>query len=397
MRIKKILFTLMVIILTIAYVEAKEVNAIYEYIDDNSVYSKRITSKDTNVKLDNFDILIKDTQEKYKNNNIKIITVTDENQLTKLKKQIKNGNIEKAYYFIFEDINKNQINVSNLNIKLNNNSNKYIIYTINGENNIIDKSNNDKQEIEISNNNYFAIATDNDIRKINYKSNDGGIIVLDGQIISDSGIYTFKSDKIIIRSNSDYEIKKATLNGKDILDEINNGFLDVSNEYDINLELDFIEIEEYVSSENYHFSGQVIYNGKPLANAYIELHSDVMTTITDEDGNFYFNNVPLGKHSITISHDDNVIGYSEFLISNNENEELELLYKKNERVINDSNNVDLILYINDDYDVTIKNKEEDPVENNGQISKKNNYLIIIFPILIILVAFILIYKKNINK
>ena len=37
MKIEKILLTLMVMILTITYVEAKEVNAIYEYVSDIAV------------------------------------------------------------------------------------------------------------------------------------------------------------------------------------------------------------------------------------------------------------------------------------------------------------------------------------------------------------------------
>ena len=397
MKIKRVLFTLMILILTITCVEAKEVNAIYEYVSDNSVYSKKITSKDTNIKLDDFNVIVVDAKEKYKNVDIKIIAVTDDIQLEKLKSQIKNNNIEKAYYLIFEDTSKNQINVNDLKIKLN--TNNYIIYTVNSNGNIIDKSNSNNQEIEISNNNYFVIAIDNSIKKIEYKANSGGVIVLDGQIITEAGKYTFKSDKIVIRNDSGYELNKAALNGKNILDQIYNGFLDVSQENDINLELEFSEINESISDEKYRFSGRIVYNDKPLANAYVELHSDVMTTITDQNGNFYFDNVSLGKHSITISHDDNVIGYSEFLINNNENNEIEVTYKTNEKVLANSSDVNLILYINKDYDIKITNKGD--IINKSDINQDNNqnnkYLFIILILLIILLIIVYYIVKKVKK
>ena len=42
-------------------------------------------------------------------------------------------------------------------------------------------------------------------------------------------------------------------------------------------------------------------NGRPLANTRIELHSDPTATVTDQNGYFKFDNVPLGQHKLYIA------------------------------------------------------------------------------------------------
>ena len=375
MKIKKIVIFLLIMILGIKSVNAKEVDAKYQYLPDDSIYSKKMEGKETSIELDSFNILINDS--KGNNNNVKIISITDDTQLKWISENTKNNNIIKAYYFIFEDENSNQTNADNLNIKLKDNKNKYTIYTISSDGKLIDISSQSDQEIKLSNNNYFVIAESSDIKKIKYQANNGGILVLDGEIISESGEYTFKSNKIIIRIDSGYELKSATLNDKNILDSIVDGFLDVSKLNSLNLNLEFIKVVEEISSNSYDFSGQVIYNGQPLANANVELHSTTLKTTTDKFGNFYFENISIGKHSITISHNDKVIGYSEFFIKEKDDSSLELVYKNNEKIITNQDGIDLILYINDNYDVTIKDKEETNDIANGQTTNKHNYIITI--------------------
>lgn len=49
------------------------------------------------------------------------------------------------------------------------------------------------------------------------------------------------------------------------------------------------------------FSGQVLYtDGTPCANEKIELHSDPMRTVTDAEGFFYFADVEIGEHHLSI-------------------------------------------------------------------------------------------------
>lgn len=396
MKIAKLFIALLSITFGIITVRAKEVDVKYEYVSDSSVISNKIMSKETTIEIDNITIQIIDSKEKNKGNNIKIIPITEDNQLSWLNKLIKDNELVKAYYFIFEDNNNNQINPDNLKISLNNNQSNYVIYTINNEGNIIDVSSNDNNSIKLLNNNYFVIAINSDVKTINYQANNGGVIILDGKIISNSGNYNFCSDKIVIRTDSGYKLVTAILNNKDILAEINNGFLDISQvKEDLNLNLKFNKIDEQNTNNNYIFSGQVIYNGKPLSNAYIELHSNILTTTTDKLGNFHFENVSLGSHSITISHDDKVIGYSEFSINEKEDNSIELVYKNNEKITSNSNEVDLTVYINDNYDMTFKKNSN---KSNNQIETNNhNYLLVLSIILLILIIIYLIYKKNKDK
>lgn len=66
-----------------------------------------------------------------------------------------------------------------------------------------------------------------------------------------------------------------------------------------------------------HISGHVAYtDGTPAAYQLIELHSDSMTTITNEEGLFLFANVPLGTHKIAIQNNNGeVIASQNFVLS----------------------------------------------------------------------------------
>ena len=392
MKIKKIIFILILFVLIIPSVEAKEVSAKYEYIQDDSIYSQKITDKETKIDLDSFNISLIDELEKYQNNYFKIIPVTEENQISRIKEYIKNDKIEKIYYLLLEDSAKKEVSFDNVKIRLNNNQNNKM-YTVNNEGRIIDNTNETKQDIKILNNNYIVITADSNIKKINYVTNGNGAIILDGEIISNSGEYTFKSNRIIIRSDSGYGIESALLNDEDILDKIENGFFDIDDIDNINLKINFAKENEQNLDNNYNFSGQVIYNGKPLQNAYIELHSTKLTTTTDEYGNFYFDNISLGNHSITISYDDKVIGYSQFTINSKTDNNLELIHNSNEKVIIDGDNIDLTLLINDNYDITIKNKDK-LSDNNSEKSNLIYYLISILLIIILSIIIYIIYRKN---
>lgn len=69
-----------------------------------------------------------------------------------------------------------------------------------------------------------------------------------------------------------------------------------------------------------HISGHVAYtDGTPAAYQLVELHSDPMTTRTNEDGLFLFTNVPLGTHKIAIQNNDGEIIASQNFVLNQEN------------------------------------------------------------------------------
>lgn len=74
------------------------------------------------------------------------------------------------------------------------------------------------------------------------------------------------------------------------------------------------------------------------------------------------------------------------------------LFENDKRVIAETDNVDLVLYINDDYDVIFMNKEE-LIDNEATTGNdmKNDYLFILPILLVIIVLVIYIIVKNKKK
>lgn len=54
------------------------------------------------------------------------------------------------------------------------------------------------------------------------------------------------------------------------------------------------------------FSGQMLYtDGTPCSNQRIELHSDPIQTVTDSEGYFYFQDVEIGEHRLSVMDENN--------------------------------------------------------------------------------------------
>lgn len=61
------------------------------------------------------------------------------------------------------------------------------------------------------------------------------------------------------------------------------------------------ESTEAPSAELYTITGQLVSNGKPVANATLELHSTIQTAMTDANGYFTFSNVEAGSHTLSVT------------------------------------------------------------------------------------------------
>jgi len=97
---------------------------------------------------------------------------------------------------------------------------------------------------------------------------------------------------------------------------------------------------------------------KPIKGAKVEIHSDVRREITDENGEAYFKNVEVGKHTMIISYKG----------------------QKDERTI----------------DLTNDNEKEEEVEINVELEevRKTNYWWIVIIVLLVILFGYIIYKKN---
>lgn len=64
--------------------------------------------------------------------------------------------------------------------------------------------------------------------------------------------------------------------------------------------------EKHADENRIDFSGQMLYtDGTPCSNQKIELHSDPMQTVTDSEGFFYFKDVEIGDHRLSVLDENN--------------------------------------------------------------------------------------------
>lgn len=375
---KKILVVFLLIIsftFGVNIVLAVDVSAKYTYIENDTI-SKTVIDKQSVIKVKNGEItFINNNNNKYI---LKLLEVNDEKALLWLKDV--NG-ISSDDYFVYNFIVLDKNNELTNDVVFNYNSlmnEPYMIKVIDNEGKVI---NNNK----ICSSNFIVIEKNSSIKTIKYNYSVGGSIIVDGKIINKSGEYFTKSNTIVIRSEAGYVIDKVYINNEEVTDKVVLGILKLD-EYDT-IVLRIVSVREDVNNNDnkYVFSGKVIYNGIPLVNAMVELHSIKRITTTDSNGNFYYNDVEVGRHSITISYDNNVIGYSEFKISDDDGVHNIVELSSNDVIpITDG----LVLSINDDDEYKIYFKNYDTIKKN------NNYVILFIVFCIVIIIRIFIKKKK---
>ena len=131
--------------------------------------------------------------------------------------------------------------------------------------------------------------------------------------------------RLLIRAESSKVIKSVTVNGMDVTDLIHGGYLELDPVYEDKVISVITEDEPVTSKDTYTVKGKVTMNGQPLADVDLELRSTLMVTRTDNDGNFVFNNVTPGVHSLTALKDGKVIGYLSFTLQKDSKADVILL------------------------------------------------------------------------
>ena len=102
---------------------------------------------------------------------------------------------------------------------------------------------------------------------------DGAKVFFEGLEGTEFTVERLSEPRVLIRAESGKVLSSITLNGKDVTDELDGGY---------------------------------------LAGAELELRSTLKTTTTDENGHFSFTEVELGKHSLTAVNEQKVVGYLAF-------------------------------------------------------------------------------------
>lgn len=117
--------------------------------------------------------------------------------------------------------------------------------------------------------------------------------------------------RLLIRPENGYRVTKVTLNGVDVTAQVKAGYYTLEPVYEEKTLI--VETEKAPTDPD---SGRDIggtvrdEDGNPVPGAEVDIGGK--TGITDEDGNFKIEDVPDGRHPVTITDGDgNIIGYTE--------------------------------------------------------------------------------------
>ena len=157
--------------------------------------------------------------------------------------------------------------------------------------------------------------------------------------------------RLLIRAESGLVIKSVMLNGTEVTDLMNGGYLELDPVYqDQAIAVTTTEENTADTKDVYTVKGKVTLNGQPLAEAQLELRSTLKTTKTDSSGNFAFTDVEPGKHSLTALSSGKVIGYLSFELKKDNKADVVLLEDGTYTVSVDKNGagVELHLVLNEE-------------------------------------------------
>ena len=118
--------------------------------------------------------------------------------------------------------------------------------------------------------------------------------------------------RILIRPENGQVIKSVLLNGVDVTELLQGGYLDLTPVYEDQTLVVTTEDEPAPPQDTFTVKGRVTLNGQPLANVELILSATQQTTRTDENGYFVFEGVEPGFHSLTARNGEKVIGYLPF-------------------------------------------------------------------------------------
>ena len=180
-------------------------------------------------------------------------------------------------------------------------------------------------------------------------SAEGAKVFYEGVSAEEFRAVRLSEPRLLIRAESGKQVKKVTLNGVDVTDQLHGGYLTLEPICEDVVIVVTTKTEPAPQKETYTVKGRVTLNGQPLANVELELRSTLKTTKTDKDGNFEFTNVEPGEHSLTALRENVVIGYLSFEMKKDNKADVSLLENGTYTVSIDKNGagVELQLVLNE--------------------------------------------------
>lgn len=332
-RIIKCLFLLLITFgfITIVNAESKDVKAKYNEYNKTVYYSSFMNNYNAYFNLNNLNLTV--SSDNYSDNGMVVMVIPVYSNALDWIKSNAVGNDIVSYYIFFKKDNNNYNPIGNITAKLSI-SNVYsnaFVQSIDLSGNVIDKSSeiiNSSISVKINQKNYIVLSNYDGVIKhtLNISCGLNGNVVIDKKIYK--GKFNYKIDdnsdiSLIIKPDANYIVKKILLNNVDITNQLEAGFVNIKAiTNDKNIDITFEKTEENKTLKKYTLSGSIIMDGQPINNAIVELHSKVLTTITDKNGFFVFNDVPDGNHTLTVIKNNEIIGYTEFKINTSNNNKL---------------------------------------------------------------------------
>jgi hypothetical protein len=200
--------------------------------------------------------------------------------------------------------------------------------------------------------------------------------------------------RLLIRAESGKVIKTVMLNGVDVTADLHGGYLDLAPIYEDKAITITTEDEPTAPEDTYTVSGKVTLNGQPLANVDLELRSTLKTAKTDENGCFTFEDVQIGKHSLTALSESRVIGYLSFDLKEDSESDVSLLEDGTYTVSIDQSGagVELNLVLNEQAGTIIPTGAQKIAHNLWWL-----WLLLALLVICIVVVSIIFYRKKKKK
>ena len=180
---------------------------------------------------------------------------------------------------------------------------------------------------------------------------DGVEVFYEGLSGDEFVVERLSKPRLLIRAASGKVISSVTLNGTDVTELLYGGYLELDPVYeDQVIAATATAIGSTDHKDTYTVKGKVTLTGQPLSNINLELRSELKITSTDKNGNFVFNDVEPGKHSLTALMEDKVVGYLSFELKKDSKTDVSLLEDGVYTVHIDQNGagVELHLELNDE-------------------------------------------------
>ena len=336
-----------------------------KYVMENgSVFYEETLNQNNqiNIKLEDRTITITSDNYKDSNTDVVLIPVTS-NAFDWLTSEYGDKSNLKGYYIDFFKNNEKVSLNGNLNIKIKScdlcNLEKVYFYDVTKK--LIDSTNNVNNGMDFNiNKSGYLLFNNNVLKTIKLEMSDYGDLVFDNKVYKNNNIiYTDSiTNEIAIRPDSGYVIDKILLNTKDVTNNVVANYLKLNLNNTNNLNIILKKDAGITPNDKFIISGVASLSGKPISNVKVRLHNSSITTYTDEFGNFKFENVASGSHTISLEDNNEVIGYTLFNIipSDRRDTEISLDNEITEIFIsNKSKVINLDLNLEDDLKINFNN------------------------------------------